>query len=135
MPSTTITLTFRWPMGHRILGLTGSGSKCRNVHGHNWTADVELPNDDGELEFGDVKARVGGWITELWDHGFILASGDPFREYLLAEDLKHYIIDQPPTTEAIAAELAQQVEHMFGVRPRSVHVVEGYRNAATWYGQ
>lgn len=130
--SRSITLTFRWPMGHRILGLTGGGEKCRNIHGHNWVADVTFPNDTGKLEFGDVKAAIGDWIDEQWDHGFILAADDPFREYLIAEGLKRYTLDEPPTTEAIAEELAQSAYHLIGVVPDSVHVLEGYRNAATW---
>lgn len=132
MSSTTITLTFRWPMGHRILGLTGGGAKCRNIHGHNWTAEVELPNDDGALEFGAVKEAVGDWITTRLDHGFAVASNDPFLDYLRAEDMKRYVLPHAPTTEVIAAALAHEVHHLVGVLPVRVHLVEGYRNAATW---
>lgn len=128
----TITLTFRWPMGHRILGLDGPGAKCRNIHGHNWVADVELPNDEGFLEFGDVKASVGRWLEQRWDHGFMCEDDDPFLDYLIAEGLKHYAVDCQPTTECVATELAAQVEILTTVLPVRVHVQEGYRNAATW---
>ncbi|AWN04206.1 QueD-like 6-pyruvoyl-tetrahydropterin synthase [Gordonia phage Sour] len=130
--STSITLTFRWPMGHRILGLEGGGEKCRNIHGHNWIADVELPNDDGELEFGAVKSAVGGYIDGMLDHGFAVAHDDPFRGYLAAEDLRHLVMDTKPTTEAIAAHLASVTAETVGRWPLSVRVQEGYRNAATW---
>lgn len=131
--STTITLTFRWPMGHRILGLPGSGAKCRNVHGHNWIADVELPNDAGELEFGAVKGAVGGWITDELDHGFAVHDADDFIDYLREHGLKHIALTEPPTTEAIASLIAGKTHELLGVRPARVHVMEGYRNAATWY--
>lgn len=130
--SVSITLTFRFPMGHRILGLEGGGAKCRNVHGHNWTADVELPNDDGSLEFGEVKAAVGDWIEATLDHGFMVAADDPFLEYLRANDLKHYVVVGRPDTETVAAVLATQTDVLTGVLPLRVHVLEGYRNAATW---
>ena len=130
--SVSITLTFRWPMGHRILGLTGGGAKCRNIHGHNWTADVELPNEDGQLEFGDVKKAVGDWIDQHWDHGFMADGADPFTAYLHSEGLKYWTTEGPPTTEKIASVLAGQVRRLTGVKPKRVHVLEGYRNAATW---
>lgn len=133
MSSTSITLTFRWPMGHRILGLTGGGAKCRNIHGHNWVADVELPNDKGALEFGAVKAAIGDWIDEMLDHGFAVHDADDFIDYLHAHDLKHVALPCPPTTEAIASMLAVETFLLIGVRPVRVHVMEGYRNAATWY--
>lgn len=132
MVSVTITLTFRWPMGHRILGLPGAGAKCKGIHGHNWCADVELPNDDGVLEFGAVKGLIEGFIDEYWDHGFMVARDDPFREYLRDEVLKYFVVDEPPTTECVATQLALAVEERIGVQPTRVHVLEGYRNAATW---
>jgi 6-pyruvoyltetrahydropterin/6-carboxytetrahydropterin synthase len=130
--SVSVELTFRWPMGHRILGLEGAGAKCRNIHGHNWEATVSLPNDNGQLEFGEVKKLVGDWIEHTWDHGFMVHVDDPFVHYLADQDLKRYVIGEPPTTEVIAAALAIQTEVLIGVAPLSVHVVEGYRNAATW---
>lgn len=130
--STTITLTFRWAMGHRILGLTGSGAKCRNIHGHNWIADVELPNDQGMLEFGAVKAVIGAWIDSRLDHGFLIDVDDEFVDYLVVNHLKHHTLDGPPTTENLAAMLAAMVREELGILPASVRVQEGYRNAATW---
>lgn len=129
----TVSLTFSWPMGHRILDLPGDGAKCTNVHGHNWTAVVELPNDDGALEFGEVKAKLGDWIDQTLDHGFMVHDQDPFMHYLVAEGLKHYVVPKPPTTEVLARVISQQAEALTGVRPFRVHVQEGPRNAATWY--
>jgi 6-pyruvoyltetrahydropterin/6-carboxytetrahydropterin synthase len=130
--SVSVELTFRWPMGHRILGLDGPGAKCRNIHGHNWIAEVSLPNDNGVLEFGEVKALIGGWIEHNWDHGFMCEANDPFKRYLVAEGLKFAAINEPPTTEAIATLLAEVTSRLIGVMPRSVHVTEGFNNAATW---
>ena len=130
--SLSITLTFRWPMGHRILGLTGGGEKCRNIHGHNWTADVEFANDDRRLEFGEVKGAIQEFIDQRLDHGFLVAEDDPFVEYLDAESLKHFVVKGRPDTEMVASLLADVSEELIGRRPLRVHVLEGYRNAATW---
>lgn len=128
----SVTLTFRWPMGHRILGLDGGGAKCRNIHGHNWTADVELENGDRQLEFGEVKAQLGEFVRQCWDHGFMVAEDDPFLAYLQGNDLKHYVVAGRPDTETVAEELAKQAAVLLGKAPLRVHVLEGYRNAATW---
>lgn len=130
--SVSVELTFRWPMGHRILGLAGRGAKCRNIHGHNWVAVISLPNDDQMLEFGEVKHLIGTWIDKHWDHGFMLAGTDPFLAYLADNHMKFYTTSSPPTTEAIATELACQTAALVNVMPLAVEVVEGYRNAATW---
>jgi len=131
--SVTVTLSFRWPMGHRILDLPGAGAKCTNIHGHNWIADVELPNDDGVLEFGEVKDKIGSWINAALDHGFMVHDTDPFLHYLNDNQLKFFAVPKPPTTEVVATVIAQHAEKLTGVRPFRVHVMEGYRNAATWY--
>ncbi|UXE04470.1 PreQ0 pathway QueD-like protein [Mycobacterium phage Funsized] len=129
--SVTVTLTFRWAMGHRILGMAGA-EKCANIHGHNWVAEVELPNDDGTLEFGAVKDAIGGWIDDTWDHGMLVEWSDPLRTWMANNDSKFDYLPVPPTTEAIAAEIGRKAHDLLDVRPVSVKVTEGYRNAATW---
>jgi 6-pyruvoyl-tetrahydropterin synthase len=129
--SVTVTLTFRWAMGHRILGMAGA-EKCANIHGHNWVAEIEMPNDDGALEFGEFKATVGDWINDVWDHGMLVQSFDPLRRWMDEAKVKYDHLPVEPTTEAIAAELARKVAYFYGRTPVSVKVTEGYRNAATW---
>lgn len=130
--SLTITLTFRWPMGHRILGLVGAGAKCSNVHGHNWEAEVELPNDDDALEFGAVKSALDTWVNTNLDHGFLVGADDPFLDWLLANESKHVVVAGQPTTECVAALLAEVARLYTNRVPTRVHVREGHRNAATW---
>jgi 6-pyruvoyltetrahydropterin/6-carboxytetrahydropterin synthase len=130
--SISCELTFRWPMGHRILGYEGAGEKCRNIHGHNWTAEVSLANDSGKLEFGYVKERLGSWIDQHWDHSFAVAADDPFLEYLRLNDLKHHELRHPPTTENLAAHLAVVAGELFPALINYVHIQEGFNNGATW---
>lgn len=130
--SVSITLTFRWPMGHRILGLAGDGAKCENVHGHNWQADIEIPNDDRALEFGAVKAAIGAHIEGVLDHGFMVGINDPFLEDLVRLGSKHVVVMGQPDTETVAEYLAEVAHLACDRQPLRVHVLEGYRNAATW---
>lgn len=76
---TTITRIFGFDAGHRILG---HESKCANLHGHRYTAEVTVtaPELDGlgrVIDFSKIKELVGDWIDEHWDHSMILNSGDP----------------------------------------------------------
>jgi 6-pyruvoyltetrahydropterin/6-carboxytetrahydropterin synthase len=53
----------------------GHESKCAHLHGHNYVAFItaEAPLDEigRVIDFGVLKAKVGGWIEKEWDHGFI----------------------------------------------------------------
>jgi 6-pyruvoyltetrahydropterin/6-carboxytetrahydropterin synthase len=64
--------------GHRVMN---HGSKCRNMHGHNYVAHIHarataLDSLGMVIDFGVLKEVVGGWIDEKWDHGFIYYEKD-----------------------------------------------------------
>lgn len=101
----TISVKAHFAAGHRILGLSGPGEKCRNIHGHTFHVTWVFAQDS-DLEFGTLKAALRELIKRDFDHGFIHDKADDFCVYLAANMLKHYPLDGPPTTEAIAAELA-----------------------------
>jgi 6-pyruvoyl-tetrahydropterin synthase len=102
----TVSVKTHFAAGHRILGLTGEGSKCRNIHGHTfhvtWTFE-----QNSELEFGTLKAALRSLVKWHFDHGFVLDKTDDFAVYLSANMLSYYKLDGPPTTEALAAEIAK----------------------------
>jgi 6-pyruvoyltetrahydropterin/6-carboxytetrahydropterin synthase len=70
----------------------GHENKCANVHGHNYIALFEAavePIRQGDnllpgqldsigrvIDFGVLKSRIGHWIDEKWDHGFLLNKED-----------------------------------------------------------
>jgi 6-pyruvoyltetrahydropterin/6-carboxytetrahydropterin synthase len=106
-------------------------SKCSNLHGHRYTAEItcgadKLDEVDRVIDFGSIKQYVGGWLDERWDHGTILNSND---EELIAlcekNGWRHYVMTtrgEEPTAEAMAKEL-------FGIagvilRPAGVQVVK-----------
>jgi 6-pyruvoyltetrahydropterin/6-carboxytetrahydropterin synthase len=105
----TISVKSHFAAGHRILGLTGAGAKCRNVHGHTFHVTWVFAQEAGDtaLEFGELKARLKGTIGAHFDHSFILDVSDDFCHYLRINDMRYYALNGPPTTEAIAAEIAR----------------------------
>ncbi|QBP29662.1 QueD-like queosine biosynthesis protein [Mycobacterium phage Typha] len=134
----TATVRHHFSAGHRIPGLPGAGEKCTNVHGHtfgvSWT--VGVPSLDATVvEFGELKRAFRGWIDQRLDHGFIVGKDDlEMLGVLKLMGSKHFVTDNPPTTEAIASVIAQASQDLLsGVVLLSVEVTEGPHNAATWH--
>lgn len=57
--------------------------KCRFIHGHTYTVEIEVAQDEGALneydfviDFGDLDV-VKKWINETMDHKFIISTDDP----------------------------------------------------------
>jgi len=73
----TATRRLQWCMGHRLMN---HGGKCAHLHGHNYVGHFEAagPQDavGRVIDFAVLKERIGGWIEDTWDHGFILNQQD-----------------------------------------------------------
>ena len=84
--------------------LTMVGSKCENLHGHNWKVEVyvsgERLNKAGVLvDFGEIKRLVRGIMQEL-DHRFL-------------NELKAFDNNAPSSeniAQFIATELQQKID-------------------------
>ena len=78
-----VTKQFEWCMGHRVLN---HKSKCKNLHGHHYRAEVTLSGDlvsrEGNssegmvIDFGDIKEVFMKHIHEILDHGFMVWEKD-----------------------------------------------------------
>lgn len=101
----TISVKKHFAAGHRILGLTGPGEKCRNLHGHTFTVTWEWEQHP-DIEFGMLK-RILGNVIARFDHAFIADSTDDICYYLDANMLRSVKLSGPPTTEAISEEIAR----------------------------
>jgi 6-pyruvoyltetrahydropterin/6-carboxytetrahydropterin synthase len=100
--------------GHRV---QQHESKCRNLHGHNYVVFFHAVSDTGldplgrVIDFGVMKQRLGAFIDEQWDHGFILWRED--REAIEAvqrvEGQKLSLLAVNPTAENMARHLLDEV--------------------------
>lgn len=125
--------------GHRIVGLTGPGAQCRNIHGHNficwWTFEQRL-GWPPPVEFTSIKAQLRKMVDGLLDHAFIVHERDEFLTYLVAHDMKRYPLNDVPTTEAIATEIAKLTKNEFpDLDLLSVELKEGSKNEAIWLAE
>lgn len=111
-----ITRRLEFDAGHRLLG---HESKCRNLHGHRYTVELtveaaELDHVGRVIDFGVVKAIVGGWIDEHLDHGYIGEAEDPILAAARAAGLKVHGVSFPPTAEHLARYLFDVASNLLG---------------------
>jgi 6-pyruvoyltetrahydropterin/6-carboxytetrahydropterin synthase len=108
----TITRRLTFAAGHRVLN---HESKCANMHGHNYVAEItavaeELDSLGRVVDFGVLKDRIGAWIDKNWDHGFIFMAAD--EEVIGAmrkvQGQKAFAMRDSPTAENMAKYLLGQ---------------------------
>lgn len=109
MSEITCTRRIQFCAGHRVYN---HESKCRNLHGHNYVAffDAAAPKLDGigrVVDFSVLKERIGGWIDEKWDHGFLLweEDSDAIAAVSGMVGQKLYFMPSNPTAENMAHHL------------------------------
>jgi 6-pyruvoyltetrahydropterin/6-carboxytetrahydropterin synthase len=109
----------QWDMGHRI---TNHHSKCRNLHGHRYKAEICLEgniiNIKGSkmegmvMDFGDIAKLALERIYKVLDHGFIVWEKDKILMKFFEENpnLKHIIVPFVPTCENISIWIFNQID-------------------------
>jgi 6-pyruvoyltetrahydropterin/6-carboxytetrahydropterin synthase len=126
----------------------GHEGKCAHIHGHNYVAhltarvttasqdltavigqgrmpepgDSAVPDLDDlgmVIDFSVVKEKIGGWIDEHWDHGFVANMADESMVEILtgfpviiegkAQQQKYFLMHGNPTAENMARYLLEYV--------------------------
>lgn len=139
---TTCTRRLSFAAGHRV---HGHENKCANLHGHNYVVEVTAEADPSVgyeldalgrvIDFSLLKAKIGGWIEDHWDHAFIYSQQDDAVARAIAcfdkEDgvpRKVYELPMNPTAENLAKYLLHIVcptrLNGSGVRVTHVRVIE-----------
>lgn len=146
----SVTKSFHFDYGHRVLGHKG---KCQYLHGHHGVAEVTLQSVKLDalgmvFDFGEMKGIFGKWLDLHWDHNLLLNPSDPVLEYLLEKekrppyvmqatsysrggDLTRYPQGGNPTAEAMARELYEATHVLL---PLEVDVVRIriYETPTSW---
>jgi 6-pyruvoyltetrahydropterin/6-carboxytetrahydropterin synthase len=112
-PSIECTRRLQFCAGHRIWG---HENKCAYLHGHNYVVFFhatapELDDIGRVIDFSVLKTRLGSWIEEHWDHGFILHRDDEEARSAVSRipDQKTFLLDANPTSENMARYLLETV--------------------------
>lgn len=108
----TCTRRIQFCAGHRVFQ---HESKCANPHGHNYVALVTAETDALDkigrvIDFSVLKERIGGWIDQHWDHGFLFYVCDlDMRNALADVGGKRFCMSENPTAENMAEYLLRTV--------------------------
>lgn len=124
---------------HFLAGYTG---KCRNIHGHRWTVEIEAgdvrlikegKNRDMVVDFSDLKEALREKTEEL-DHCLIIEKNSLKEATLKAlHDEEFKIIELPfrPTAENLAEYFYNYMQDK-GYKVLQVSVYETPNNVATF---
>ena len=117
----TISRRIEWDMAHR-LG-PKCATKCRNLHGHRYTALATLAAETTTelgmvLDFGDAIRAMKGFIDGSLDHACIVDRRDvALLEFLTEQGDKRCEVEFPTTVENLCAWLAGQFQVAFDALP------------------
>jgi len=98
--------------------VVGHEGKCKQLHGHQYDVRITAVSNQDQLDslgrvidFSVIKEKVGKWIDDNFDHGFILWSedGDAIKAIANVPDSKYFLLPSNPTAENIAWYLLHEV--------------------------
>jgi len=129
----SVTKTISFCYGHRLLNYDG---KCRYLHGHNGTVEIELSSTTLDArgmvrDFGEIKETIQGWIDRELDHKLVLCRKDPVLPVLQERGEPVFVMEANPTAEAIA-ELIFNYAASQGFPVTEVRVWETDRSVAAY---
>lgn len=119
----TISRRIEWDMAHR-LGPRCT-TKCRNLHGHRYTALATLAAETTDelgmvLDFGDAFRAMSAFIDGSLDHACVVDRGDgALLSFLREVGDKRCEVDFPTTVENLCAWLAERFQEAFDALPEA----------------
>lgn len=121
--SCSVTKSIEFDMGHRI---PCHESKCRNFHGHRYKVEatlsgeiqpIRLESSDGMvLDFGHIKKVLMEHVHDVYDHAFMVYSGDDIGVQaldLLGPAHRSVIVPFVPTAEELARHIFHKLDPIF----------------------
>ena len=131
MYAVTKIITFCY--GHRLLNYQG---KCRYLHGHNGTVEIELSSERLDRrgmvrDFTEIKQAIQAWIERSLDHKMLLHRKDPVVPVLRSLGEPMFLMASNPTAEAIA-QLIYDYTASLGFPVTAVRMWETDRSVAAY---
>ena len=130
----TCTRKLEFDSAHRVMR---HESKCRNLHGHRYVAEItacgRLDSLGRVIDFGVLKQVIGGWIDEHWDHGLIVNEEDIALIHMCkAAEWKVFILPNNPTAENMAPFLLAKANELLDDTGVLVTHVRLYETPNCW---
>lgn len=135
----TLTTKASFDSAHFLYGYNG---KCRNIHGHRWTVEIEacscILQADGQqrdmvMDFSDLKRELRS-LADHFDHALLIEKGtlcDVTLEALKEEGFRIIELGFRPTAEKLAQYFYRQMKEK-NLPLRQVTVYETPDNSASY---
>jgi 6-pyruvoyltetrahydropterin/6-carboxytetrahydropterin synthase len=117
-----ITRRLEFDAGHRI---PDHKSQCQHLHGHRYALEITLRGDiirqNGNaangmvMDFSEIKTLANAHLIDIWDHAFLVYSGDTAIVQFLQSLPNHktVILDCIPTAENLAEKAFSILDAVF----------------------
>ena len=110
----TVTRLLEFDAAHRVMN---HESKCATLHGHRYKIEIEAtaPELDGigrVIDFSVLKAKIGTWLDENWDHTTIVCRDDEQTVHglhMMPKFKEPFLAEWNPTAENMARYLLEVV--------------------------
>lgn len=96
----------KFDAAHRLLK---HGGKCKNLHGHTWTAEIWIEGDRKEDDMIEDFGKISKYIDEVYDHRAILHESDPFVIAMQYAHCDVTVMKNHPTVESIAEKIKKDL--------------------------
>lgn len=140
----TIARSFTLEMAHVLENHKG---KCRNIHGHSYTVEVELsgqlcrekghPAEGMLMDYKDLKTLVGQELVEPFDHSLLVHKRAALAPAVSNKAFgKTVLLDFRPTCENLASHFAQKIVKVLpkGIMLYRLRLYETAQSYAQWHG-
>ena len=135
--SPTITRKIEFDSAHRVMN---HESKCRNLHGHRYVAEITVRASSGDLDqlgrvidFSVLKSEIGAWVDEHWDHGCIVHRHDlDLIQLCKTNNWKCFLLWDNPTAENMASYLLEKCADLMYPHGIEVMCIRLYETPNCW---
>lgn len=100
------TRRIEFDAAHRVMEHEG---KCKHLHGHRYGLEATFIGNGLDalgrvVDFAVIKEKLGGWITDNWDHATILCDKDKALGIAISDitGQKIFYLSKNPTAENMA---------------------------------
>lgn len=113
------TFTRIFAAAHRVWN---DDSKCRNIHGHNYHVEIKVKGEAPTKQNFIVPFDLIKDVVDSFDHTLIVDHDDPLLSLLEQLGVKLSVVQGVPSTEFMAALIAEDIRALAEVRGLTLSV-------------
>lgn len=124
MTAPVASFTRVFAAAHRVWN---DDSKCRNIHGHNYHVEIKVKGEKPTKQNFIVPFDLIKDVVDSFDHTLIVDHEDPLLSLLEQLGVKLSVVQGVPSTEFMAALIAEDIRALAEVRGLNLSVTVALR--------